>query len=1023
MTDTPYLERQTAVIPLVKGLDLKTDKEVTPTASLVRLENASFHAPGAIAKDDGYLTLTGVASTSRLIEGSPNTLISTDSGAVYEYQSSANAWRSLTQYSSPLACAAAERIDDTSISYSRNFKCGDYATYGDTEAIIYADSTSTVKAQVREISTGVLLTKDAVNVLVVSGVTQTYVVVTNGLYVFAWVSAGTIGYSTWDPVTRAVTLTGTLATDNRSGTAPIDLIADSTAGRIWIAYSLTGGGRGIKLVKYAVTAGTTVSLGTLTQSADTADQWISLGLDSSDGSVLCAYQSSTAGTKMFGIATGVTLRSSSTIDAADVAGGRGTVVCHNSPTGMLIWEKSVATFAALRIRRCLVAWDGSGGAATTPKNLYGHTLTHRAFVPTGTSTVWVGVAYYEGVAASAAANQRVLWTASIDPLDPLSIEPICSYLYDLISDPTTWVCGHIVQRTASVIPGSVTEYGWLGAVADQKSGDPGTTAQAIALCKLRLSEGQAVSIRGVPYLAGSLLYSGPGVAPASFFYAPTISASITYSNVGGGGLVAGSTYQWQAVFELRCPDGTLVRSIASNIVSGTVTGGNNKATLSVTVPMVRGVASTYFDVFTKLYRTQAGPGATFTLVGAGVTSEITNSTTPANFADSASDASIASNQLVYTTGGVLDAYPFPMVSALALHQNRVFGIDEFSREIRYTRDIVEGEAPCWHPNLAVSTSGIDLLPTALISTGNGLWALGRDKRTGAGAAALLVGSGPDDTGASSTYELQRLENCDVGPTHWRQAVNTPAGIIFEDPYQGYHLLEAGGGNVTGVGLPAELQRTFPVSGGAGATLAMHVLQDRKEIRCLIPNDSSGNRMLVYHYDVGAWSQRAAIGPPKDAAVWLGTHVQLDTSGNVARHQLRRSSGGSVFADRGSFYALALGTGWVYFAGNAGQQQVYDIYLCGKFKASVGLTVNLYYDGNDSSADAYTFSASDLSDNSTDLRVRVRPRTRRMERFKIEIIDTNPGSGASWEGIQWNAIRVEYGTLSRGRKSRTTGLKG
>ena len=81
MSDLPFLENQTITVPLIRGVDTKTDSEVMHAPGLQKLYNASFFNPGVIAKDDGYLPLATTNLTTplkRFVDGDPNVLIAAD---------------------------------------------------------------------------------------------------------------------------------------------------------------------------------------------------------------------------------------------------------------------------------------------------------------------------------------------------------------------------------------------------------------------------------------------------------------------------------------------------------------------------------------------------------------------------------------------------------------------------------------------------------------------------------------------------------------------------------------------------------------------------------------------------------------------------------------------------------------------------------------------------------------------------------------------------------------------------------
>jgi hypothetical protein len=351
----------------------------------------------------------------------------------------------------------------------------------------------------------------------------------------------------------------------------------------------------------------------------------------------------------------------------------------------------------------------------------------------------------------------------------------------------------------------------------------------------------------------------------------------------------------------------------------------------------------------------------------------------------------------------------------ALHQNRIWSIDEHSQELRYTRVLTVGEGPAWHPNLTVPLSTDRIVAKALVSSPTGLWVLGVDRNTGTGTIAIVVGEGPGDTGTGASYTVQRIEGCNVGITSPNAFVSTPAGIFFEDPLLGIHVLSLNGGMPTPVGLPVESLR-------AGKTLVRPVLiQDRHEVR-FVYSDAS---MLCFDYVVNQWFTRQVGGHTYnivDTCVWDGQHVLTDSTFGFFQQQTTINGKDSVFGSGGTYVPTKITTGWIKLADFEGLQRVWDLYLLGHIYDACALAVTVYYDYDDTSSDTYNFADTDLP-SSGPMELRLSLRRQAATAIKVSAVDSQSASGTTHAGYGLNAFRLRYGVYERGQRLRASRVEG
>lgn len=290
--------------------------------------------------------------------------------------------------------------------------------------------------------------------------------------------------------------------------------------------------------------------------------------------------------------------------------------------------------------------------------------------------------------------------------------------------------------------------------------------------------------RSVPQGQASIRVEG--AAEIGFVHGPTITASDTAS----GSSIPAGTYLYRAVYEWADLYGRRHRSEPSAPFTVTLTVARN-VTLSITTidaTQRRGQNLSGVPRIT-LYRTVNGGTTYHRIVGEAIA---TSSDGIRTITDTALDATISDEEILYTDGGVLSNEIGPSCRYLARSEDAVwFGGLFDSNIVQRSKLIFPGEPiQCTdHPSHQVVLPGEC---TGLAYMDGQIAAFTRD-------SILLINSssGPNDQGVGE-FAPPRLHTTGLGCVDGRSVLETPEGIFFLSQ-RGIELLPRGFGTVQFVG--------------------------------------------------------------------------------------------------------------------------------------------------------------------------------------------------------------------------------
>ena len=446
---------------------------------------------------------------------------------------------------------------------------------------------------------------------------------------------------------------------------------------------------------------------------------------------------------------------------------------------------------------------------------------------------------------------------------------------------------------------------------------------------------------GELHIVGGILqaYDGISVVEHGFHLFPE---GVTTGTTTTGGSMAAGTYQVKVCYEWTDNLGQIHRSAPSIAVSQVIPAGTSTNTLTVTIPTLRLTAKTGSRANVRLvvYGTTAGGTLFYRLTS--ITSPTYNDMTvdTVTFTRTAADASILSNDLLYTTGGVLENIPSPSCSLITTYKNRVFlsGLDD-KLAFWYSKEKIQN-APVEFSDFfigRVDPFGGDI--TALGTLDNYVIIFKKS------AIFAFAGNGPNDTGAQNDYNPPQLITTDVGCDNPNTVVITPDGLMFKST-KGIYLLDRGLG-VSYVGADVELYNDKTIT-------SSKLLSDKNEVRFTTDDDTC----LVYNYffkderGIGQWST-FTNHTAEDAEIWQNQFVFLKPSGQVWVENL------NSYNDNGSPIVLSLTTAWMSLAGLQGFERVYRMIVLGEYKSPHKLQVEIGYDFNPTFTQSALIELSDI----------------------------------------------------------------
>ena len=517
------------------------------------------------------------------------------------------------------------------------------------------------------------------------------------------------------------------------------------------------------------------------------------------------------------------------------------------------------------------------------------------------------------------------------------------------------------------------------------------------------------------FAAGGLLnvYDGQHMTEQGFHLFPEGLAQS--STATSGGFMSDGVYQYSAIYRWTDNRGNVHQSAPSIPITVTVSGGGSTQTVDIDVPTLRVTKKLYDrgDATIELFRTESN-GTIFykvTTLLAPVLNDITVDSI--TIEDGVADSSIISNEILYTTGDVLDNIAAPACGLVTSHKNRLFisGLQN-KNEIRYSKIARVGEGTAFNEALSIYVDPKGGRITNLASMDSNLIVFKRDN------IYRIAGDGPSDTGAGGSFTEPELISTDVGCTDSNSVVLGPTGLFFKSA-KGIYILDRSL-TATYIGAPVEDFNSETIT-------STRLLDDVNEIRFA----TSGGNILVYNYFFEQWS--VFTGHFIIDATNYNNKYTAVTSSDVV---LQETSG---FKDSEAFVNSKIATGWIRIGEMQGYQRAYRVSVLGQFKSKHQLKVSIYNDYSSVLVQEQVFDVNSImsvdegfygdgiygdgiygyEDNGVyQFQLHLKKQKCQAFRVVIEDIYDNSDNDGSGEGAEITGITVEIGSMRGLNKLRT-----
>lgn len=433
----------------------------------------------------------------------------------------------------------------------------------------------------------------------------------------------------------------------------------------------------------------------------------------------------------------------------------------------------------------------------------------------------------------------------------------------------------------------------------------------------------ATETAGNLLFSGGLLnqYDGTQLVENNFHVYPDNVICSTSASVGSGSTTY-ATFFYQAAYEWQDNAGNLHRSSPSIPISQVVSSIN--FTNTIYVPTLRLTAKTLNPVKVVLYRWSTLQQSYYQVTS--ITNPVIN-TKLADFVtivDNKYDSQILGNNLLYTTGGVVDNTGPNPSRAVSQFDSRLWSIDaenpnlaRFSKQVLETTPVEMSELLTYFVQPNAGAQG---------STGPMACQYPLDDKMivfKKNAVYYIAGTGPDNTGANSQYSQPIFVTGTVGCDNQNSIVLIPQGLMFETD-KGIWLL--------GRDLSTQyIGKDVESYNGQRVTSAV-VVPGTNQVRFSLETGIT----LVYDYFQNAWDTFKGINPIA-ACLYQNKHTYVDRYGKV----FQETPG--TYLDGSSPTLLSFKTGWLSLAGLQGYQRAYSLLLLGEYFTPHRLTMGIAYD--------------------------------------------------------------------------------
>lgn len=936
------LQKQGIDISFAEGLDTKTDPKRVKIGNFLQLENTIFQKGGLLQKRPGYGKLTSLPDTSYSYLTTFNDNLTAIGPNIAAYNDGGDTWVSRGMIE-PLSLSTLpvirNNLNQTAVDVvvaPNGVAC---AVYLESDG-----STTTAKYVVFDSVTGQNIVAPAVIPVgsgVVTGGMRVYVLGNNFIMVFTNVITATshlqyVSVNIYNPTTVGAN-TDIAASYAAKTTLSWDAYVVGT--RLFIAYNTTAGGQAIK-VTYLTAAFSLITAATFAASIATM---VSVTADMANSASPVIYVSyyDLAGTTGYALAVDQNLNtlmapqqiiaSGTYLNITSVADA-GVCAVFAEKSNNYSYDAAIPThFVDLR-----TVTLATTTVSATVVSLRSVGLASKAFLMNGT-------AYYLAAYQSSYQPSYFLVNGS----DSLSTAPVIvaklayenggGYLTTGL--PSVTVTDTLAQTSyrfkdliQAVNKGTATPSG------TQTDGIYSQTGINLASFAFGSEKLDSAEIGNDLHLGGGFLWMYDGYLPVehNFFLWPD---SVEVTTATGSGSLTAQDYWYQVTYEWTDNQGNAFRSAPSIPVKQTTTTASS--TNTVKIPYLRLTMKTANPVKVVIYRWSTAQQNYYQVTSISAPTLNVTSSDSLSFSDTFADSTILGNNLLYTTGGVVENVNAPATDIMTLFDTRLWLVDAEDRNLLwFSKQVIEATPVEMSDLLTVFVP-----PTVANATGEMTALHPMDDKLiiskGGNSLVYINGTGPDNTGANNQYSQPTFITSTVGSANQKSLVLIPQGLMFESN-KGIWLLGR------------DLQTSYIGSSvenfttGATVTSAVSV-PETNQVRFTLSSGIS----LLYDYFYGQWDTPKGV-PAVSSCIWQGLHTFINSYGAAYQETP------TFFLDGSNPVLIKFQTGWIRLGDLQGYQRAYFFYLLGNYISPHKLVVSVSYDYDPSPSQSIIISPTNYS---------------------------------------------------------------
>lgn len=396
------------------------------------------------------------------------------------------------------------------------------------------------------------------------------------------------------------------------------------------------------------------------------------------------------------------------------------------------------------------------------------------------------------------------------------------------------------------------------------------------------------------------------------------------------GSIAAGTYSYVTCWEWTDNQGQLHRSEPSVPETIVVASGSQKITVTSRTLPITNKETRFGDLRTPVvlavYRTQS-LGTSYFRVNQLTSEYVYNDPTvqTISFVDTKADATIGSNSLLYTTGGVFQNIPIPAANLMTVGKNRVIigGVDTEPNRIFYSKEKEEGVGLEFSNELSIIIDSLGGDISALATMDDKILVFKKSLIFYLPASSLL------DKLGNGSAPIPILISTDTGCNTPQSIVLTSNGIMFESQ-KGIYLCDRQL-NVRYIGQAVD--RLTSQTSDFQITSAVN-LPDQNHVYFT----SLNNQVLVYDTFFEQWYTHTLPFAPIGSTILNNSWYVSSTS------QAYKAVKDKVTDGNGLSIISKIRTNWISLASLEGFARIYTLLILGE-NADLAhrLRVNLYYD--------------------------------------------------------------------------------